>query len=249
MPRRKKKPTVPAGRRRTTSGSGVRASQQLAGMLKANELASSGDLMEPANRRPGRGAGSASLPATSSVTSEQAAVSSRITRAIRERVDVRGCTGRAHQSPDRGFWFKVSWCGETPSTATRQILALTEGWHRRLMRKPRATGTTGQSRLSPAMGKSTKLIAFGAHRPSTHRLPWLRFLRDFSSVARQMPGYAMQSRGTACTFPPPGVAASPKRLKNVAYFQPATEPVWAPKPDSQPTKIYPSPYLVQGNLD
>jgi len=38
---------------------------------------------------------------------------------------------------------------------------------------------------------------------------------------------------------PPGVAASPKRLTNVAYLQFATEPVWAQEPDSQPTKFYP----------
>jgi len=40
--------------------------------------------------------------------------------------------------------------------------------------------------------------------------------------------------------PPPGTAASPKRLKEVAYPQFATEPVWAQNPDSQPTKVYPS---------
>ena len=40
---RKKVPTVSAGRRSTTTGSRSRASQQLAGKRKANELASSGD--------------------------------------------------------------------------------------------------------------------------------------------------------------------------------------------------------------
>jgi hypothetical protein len=49
MARRKKKQAVPAGRRRTTPGSRTRASQQLAGKRKANELASSGDSMELAN--------------------------------------------------------------------------------------------------------------------------------------------------------------------------------------------------------
>ena len=77
MFQRKKKPAVPAGRRSTTSGSGARASQQLEGNRKANELARLGDLMEPANRHPAPGAGSAPLPATSSVRGEQAAVSSR----------------------------------------------------------------------------------------------------------------------------------------------------------------------------
>jgi len=75
--RRKKVPTVSAGRRSTTSGSGSRASQQLADKRKANELASSGDSTEPANRRPATGAGSVPLPATTTVTGEQAAASSR----------------------------------------------------------------------------------------------------------------------------------------------------------------------------
>jgi hypothetical protein len=35
----------------------------------------------------------------------------------------------------------------------------------------------------------------------TLRLPWLRFFRAFSSVARQMPGYNSQSGGTARTLP------------------------------------------------
>jgi len=74
---RRKKPAVPAGKHSTTYGSGARASQQLAGKSKANELACSGELMEPANRRPAPGAGSAPLPANSSVTSEQAAVGSQ----------------------------------------------------------------------------------------------------------------------------------------------------------------------------
>jgi len=75
--RRKKVPTVSAGRRSTTSGSGSRASHQLASKRKANELASSGDFTEPANRRPATGAGSTPLPATIAVTGEQAAASSR----------------------------------------------------------------------------------------------------------------------------------------------------------------------------
>jgi len=41
-------------------------------------------------------------------------------------------------------------------------------------------------------------------------------------------------------FPPPGAAASPKRLTKVSYLRFATEPVWAQNPDSQPTKVYPS---------
>ena len=77
MARRKKIPTVSAGRRSTTSGSGSTAPQQLAGKRKANELASSGDSTEPANLRPATGAGYMPLPATTIVTGEQAAASSR----------------------------------------------------------------------------------------------------------------------------------------------------------------------------
>jgi len=73
---RRKKPAVPAGRP-STSGRGATFSQQLAGKRKTNELASSGDLMEPANRRPAPGAVSAPLRANSKVTGEQAAVGSQ----------------------------------------------------------------------------------------------------------------------------------------------------------------------------
>ena len=66
-----------AGRRSTRTGSGTSVSQQLAGKLKANEVASTGDCMGPANRRAAPGAGSFSLPATSVVTGEQAASCSR----------------------------------------------------------------------------------------------------------------------------------------------------------------------------
>jgi hypothetical protein len=78
MSRRQKKPLVPAGIRRTISASGARAPRRLPSLLtgkrKANQLASSGDSSEPANRRPAPGAGSAPLPA---VTGEHAASSSR----------------------------------------------------------------------------------------------------------------------------------------------------------------------------
>ena len=70
---RNKKPALPAGRRSTSSGRGTCGSQQLAGKRKANELASSGDSTEPANRRPAPGAGSLLLPATTEFTGEQAA--------------------------------------------------------------------------------------------------------------------------------------------------------------------------------
>ena len=35
----------------------------------------------------------------------------------------------------------------------------------------------------------------------TLRLPWLRFIRTFSSVVRQTPGYTSQRRGTVRTLP------------------------------------------------
>jgi hypothetical protein len=55
LSRRKKRPVVPARSRGTMSGGGAGASQrpsrQLKDKRKANELASSGDLSETANRR------------------------------------------------------------------------------------------------------------------------------------------------------------------------------------------------------
>jgi len=81
LSRRKKKPVLPAGIRSTTSGSAARAPQrllsQLAGKRKANELAGSGDSSEPSNRRPAPSAGAAPLPATSTLSGEQAAACSR----------------------------------------------------------------------------------------------------------------------------------------------------------------------------
>ena len=38
-------------------------------------------------------------------------------------------------------------------------------------------------------------------------------------------------------FPAPGAAASPKYLTQVVYLEFATEPVWAKKPESQPTEV------------
>jgi hypothetical protein len=81
LSRRKKKSAVPAGSRSTAPGRGagapLRPSRELVGKRKANELASSGGSPEPANRRPTPSDGSAPLPATSAVTGEQAASSSR----------------------------------------------------------------------------------------------------------------------------------------------------------------------------
>jgi len=104
LSRRKKKPVVPAGIRSTTSASGARTPHRLpsllAGKRKANELASSGDSSEPANRRPAPGAGSAPLPA---VTGEHAASCSRHLVSPRGRGDVRGCLGRVCR-PSSAKW-------------------------------------------------------------------------------------------------------------------------------------------------
>jgi hypothetical protein len=78
---RRKKKVAFAGSRSTVLRGRLKVSlqafSQQAGKRKANELASSGDTMEPANRRSAPGAGSAPLPSIPSVTGEQAAVGSR----------------------------------------------------------------------------------------------------------------------------------------------------------------------------
>ena len=82
LSRGKKKPVVPAGIHSITSGCGARAPQrssgQLTGKRKSNELASSGESLEPANRHPAPSDGSAPLPASASaVMGELAAPCSR----------------------------------------------------------------------------------------------------------------------------------------------------------------------------
>ena len=73
---------MPAGSPRTTFGGGVRVPHcpliQVAGKRKANELASSGDSSEPANKRPALDAGFAPLPSSSEVTGDQVATCSRV---------------------------------------------------------------------------------------------------------------------------------------------------------------------------
>jgi len=101
---RRKKSAASAGSRSTSLRGGLKVSlqafSQQAGKRKPNELASSGDTMEPANRRPTPGAGSVLLPSILSVMGEQTAVGSRqpATRASRGRGDVRGSTGRARRT-------------------------------------------------------------------------------------------------------------------------------------------------------
>jgi hypothetical protein len=78
LSRIKKKTVVAAGSRSTTSTGRdrvyQRSSSQLAGKRKPNELASSVESFEPANRRPAPADGSALLPASASaVRGEQAA--------------------------------------------------------------------------------------------------------------------------------------------------------------------------------
>ena len=75
--KKKKTPTVSAGRRSAPSECVSRASNRITGKRKGNELDNSGDSSEPANRRPATGAGSKPLPANISATGEQAASSSR----------------------------------------------------------------------------------------------------------------------------------------------------------------------------
>jgi hypothetical protein len=81
LSRNNKKAEVSAGSRGTALRGVHKTSQRLpsqhAGKRKTNELASSGDSNEPANRRPAPGTGSAPLPAFTSVTGEQAAFGSR----------------------------------------------------------------------------------------------------------------------------------------------------------------------------
>jgi hypothetical protein len=95
--------------------------------------------------------------------------------------DLGSAVCRPHQSPDCELWLKVSWCGEPPSMATRQICwsrvdpiarHKSQGWQ----------GPAGQSRPSPAMVKSAKRITFSIDQPSAFWLPWLRFFHDFPQL-------------------------------------------------------------------
>jgi hypothetical protein len=73
-------------------------------------------------------------------------------------------------------------------------------------------GPAGQSRSSPAIAKSTKRIAFDADQPSAFRLPRVRFSVIFLSCKANARVYDAKS-GHGPHSPPPGAAASPKRLK------------------------------------
>jgi len=65
------------------------------------------------------------------------------------------------------------------------------------------------------MAKSTKRNAFGADQPSALWLPWLRLSVIFLSCKANARVFDAKS-GHGPHSPPPGAAASPKRLTNVA---------------------------------
>jgi len=56
-----------------------------------------------------------------------------------------------------------------------------------------------------------------------------------------MPGYTIESRGTARILPLPEAADSPKRLQNVAF---ATQPVWLRTRTANQAKIIPPKITV-----
>jgi len=74
---RRKNSAVPVEKRSTTSGSGTRPTQLLAGKGKSNKQASSGGSMEPAKRRPEPGTWSCLWATNSIVTGEHTAYASR----------------------------------------------------------------------------------------------------------------------------------------------------------------------------
>jgi hypothetical protein len=100
-------------------------------------------------------------------------------------------------------------------------------------------GPAGQSRPSPVMASRlnesrSALISRTPFGYPAEVFPW--FFLTCKANARVHDAKS----GHGPHSPPPGAAASPKRLKKVAYVQFATEPVWAQNPDSQPSKFYPS---------
>jgi hypothetical protein len=91
--------------------------------------------------------------------------------------------------------------------------------------------------------KSIKRIAPNIAQLGAFRLPRLRFLRDFSSVVRRMPGYKlMQRRGTA-RIPQQAQRLSQKCLYTVAHLEAATMPLWVQIPESHRTKLCPPVYV------
>jgi len=91
----------------------------------------------------------------------------------------RGCP--PHQSPDRELWLKVSWYGEPPSTATRQIRKVNEGRPRRLRRKPRAAGDSRPVEATFRDGQVDKTNRFWRWITERHSVNLSEVFRNFIS--------------------------------------------------------------------
>ena len=106
-------------------------------------------------------------------------------------------------------------------------------------------GPAGQSRPLPAMAKSTKWIAFGADQPSALRLPW-QVLPWFFLICKANARVYDAKSGHGLHSPPPGVAASPKRLTSHTSSLQLSQSGLRTQTANQPKFI--PPILVQGNL-
>jgi len=146
-------------------------------------------------------------------------------------------------SPDRELSLKDSWSGESPSTATRQIIKQNEGWTRRLTWNPWVTGKSRPIEAAARDGQVDK-------RNRVRRLSAERNSVNLTEIFRDFPQLLGKSQDIRCkagarpALPFMCAAASLKRLSNVALIQYATEPIWVRYTDSQPSKVYPS----QSNL-
>jgi len=74
-----------------------------------------------------------------------------------------------------------------------------------LLRLPQLSKTHENKELCCIYGKNKRCSVYSVYSvfivpTGSLRLPWLRFLRAFSSVVRQMPQYILQSWGTARTL-------------------------------------------------
>jgi hypothetical protein len=138
---------------------------------------------------------------------------------------------------DCELWLKVSWREEPSTTATRQI------------RWPR---------VDPVAWRETR-GGRGQQASRGHRPRWPSRLNESRSALISRAPFSYPDWGFTWFFlsckansrvhdaksghgphtPPPGAAASPKRLTKFAYLQFASKPICAQKPDSQPSKVYP----------
>jgi hypothetical protein len=112
---------------------------------------------------------------------------------------------RPHQIPDCVLRPNVSLHGELPSSANRQIFTLTEDYPRCPTRKPSGACQQSSRGYRLTMAKSTKRIVLSTEKPRTFRIPWLRVLRDFSSVVTYIAGYKWWKDGLRPTPLPPQV--------------------------------------------